>query len=147
FSKFFRHICFHMSRITPKSDTMSFDATKPYNQLPPLPPEKEIETRATLKACIQARTALSDLKGAGRLIPNQAILINSIPVLEAQASSEIENIVTTADRLFRFATAESGADPQTKEALRYRMALQEGFYRLPQRPLSTNTCIEVCTTI
>lgn len=126
---------------------MSFDAQRPFNELPALPPAKEIETRATLKACIRARTALSDLKRAGQLIPNQDILINSIPVLEAQASSEIENIVTTADRLFRFATAEGGADPRTKEALRYRVALQEGFYRLPARPLGTNTCVEVCTTI
>jgi Fic family protein len=52
------------------------------------------------------------------------VLINSIPLLEAQASSEIENIVTTTDRLFRFANEEGNqADPATKEALRYRTAL------------------------
>jgi len=44
---------------------------------------------------------LAELRGAGRLIPNQAMLINSIPLLEAQARSEIENIVTTMERLFR----------------------------------------------
>ena len=81
--------------------SMPFDPTKPFNELPPLPPDGETETRRTLKACVEARAALAELRGAGNLIPNQAILINSIPTLEAQASSEIENIVTTADRLFR----------------------------------------------
>ena len=54
-----------------------------------------------LKTCIGARAALGELKTAGELIPNQAILINMIPLLEARTSSEIENLVTTADRLFR----------------------------------------------
>ena len=60
------------------------------------------------------------MKTAGELIPNQTILINTIPLLEARASSEIENIVTTADRLFRFMGNDDDrqADPATKEALR-----------------------------
>ncbi|HEY5682782.1 MAG TPA: Fic/DOC family N-terminal domain-containing protein, partial [Sulfuricaulis sp.] len=95
-----------------------FDPSKPYNALPPLPPRADIESRAILKACIQARAALGELKQAGSLLPNQAILINTIPLLEARASSEIENIVTTTDRLFRFAQddRERLADPATKEA-------------------------------
>lgn len=48
-----------------------------------------------LKACIAARAALAELCVSGQLIPNQAVLINSMPLLEAQASSEIETIVTT----------------------------------------------------
>jgi Fic family protein len=56
-----------------------------------------------LKACIEARAAVAELKQAGRLLPNQDVLINTIPLLEAQASSEIENIVTTTDQLFRYA--------------------------------------------
>ena len=76
------------------------------------------------------------------------MLINSIPLLEAQASSEIENIVTTTDRLFRFANdAASQADPATKEALRYRTALHRGFEMLRQRPISTTIAVEVCCTI
>ena len=91
---------------------------------------------------------MAELKTSGQLIPNQAVLINSIPLLEAQASSEIENIVTTTDKLFRFAN-ESGAqaDPATKEALRYRTALIEGFEMLRRRPVSTSTAIAVCSTI
>lgn len=127
---------------------MAFDPLRPYNDLPPLPPAAEIETRVVLKACIEARAAVAELKQAGELIPNQAVLINSIPLLEAQASSEIENIVTTADRLFQFADdREALADPATKEALRYRTALREGFASLAQRPLSTRTAVDICRTI
>lgn len=97
-----------------------------------------------LRACITARAALAELKVAGQLIPNQAVLINSIPLLEAQASSEIENIVTTTDRLFRYANEPGNkADPATKEALRYRTALDTGFRTLARRPLCTATAVEV----
>lgn len=101
-----------------------------------------------LKACIEARSALAELKAAGRLIPNQGVLIHTIPLLEAQASSEIENIVTTTDQLFLFDGANEGdADPATKEALRYRSALWEGYKALEQRPLSTNTAVQICRAI
>ena len=82
---------------------VSFDASRPFNALPNLPPKAKLETTGALKACIAARTALAELKALGPLIPNQLILINSIPLFEAQASSEIETIVTTGDRLFRLA--------------------------------------------
>jgi Fic family protein len=128
---------------------MTFRPDRPFNELPLLPPAAEVETRRILKTCIEARAALAALKIAGDLIPNQAILINSIPLLEAQASSEIENIVTTADRLFRFAdnTSEAQADPATKEALRYRTALSEGFSGLALRPLTTATAVQICRTL
>ncbi|RWD54147.1 MAG: Fic family protein [Mesorhizobium sp.] len=127
---------------------MPFSPDRPYNDLPPLPPRQDLETKVVLKACIAARAALAELRVSGQLIPNQAVLINSIPLLEAQASSEIENIVTTTDRLFRFANeAGNQADPATKEALRYRTALSEGFQTLKQRPVSTSTAIAVCRTI
>jgi len=125
-----------------------FDPKQPFNDLPLLPPAGELETKPVLKACIDARAALEGLKQAGAVLPNQAVLINSIPMLEAQASSEIENIVTTSDALFRYAQIEDQTpDPATKEALRYRTALQRGFHSLSQRPISTNTAIEVCTHI
>jgi Fic family protein len=127
---------------------MSFDPSKPYNDLPNLPPAVEIETKAVLKACVRARAALAALRQATALIPNPAVLINTIPLLEAQASSEIENIVTTTDALFRHAQLESLApDPATKEALRYRTALKAGFDSLRKRPLTTRTAEEVCSTI
>jgi len=126
---------------------MRFDPTKPYNDLPLLPPKVELETRAVLKACIEARAALAELKQAGALIPNQNVLINTIPLLEAQSSSEIENVVTTTDRLFEYADRDSAADPATKEALRYRTALRQGFDDLKRRPLSTATAVRICRTI
>lgn len=126
----------------------NFDPTKPYNDLPPLPPLSDIETKAILKRCIGARSALAELKQAAELLPNQTVLINTLPLLEAQASSEIENIVTTTDRLFRLAQMpDERTDPATKEALRYRTALYQGSQALKSRPLCTATAIEVCRTI
>ncbi|MFA6229792.1 MAG: Fic family protein [Rhodanobacter sp.] len=125
-----------------------FDPRQPYNTLPELPPTADIESKPLLKACIEARAALAALKSAGDLILNQAVLINTIPLLEAQASSEIENIVTTSDALFRYAQLEGQADdPATKEALRYRGALYQGFASLKDRPLSTNTAIQICSQL
>ena len=98
-----------------------------------------METRVVLKACIEARAAIAELKQAGLLIPNQGVLINTIPLLEAQASSEIENIVTTTDRLFQYRHDADAADPATKEALRYSQSLFDGYHSLIQRPLNTRT--------
>ncbi|MCK6434382.1 MAG: Fic family protein [Burkholderiaceae bacterium] len=123
----------------------------PHNQLPALPPAHELESRAVLKACIEARAALAELKQAAELIPNQAMLINTIPLLEAKDSSEIENIVTTTDRLFQYAQSpaqgQDNADPATKEALRYRTALHRGYQSLKDRPLCTATAVDVCRTL
>lgn len=127
---------------------MTWVPEQPYNALPPLPPTVELETRAVLKACIPARAALAAMNQAAALMPNPAMLVNTLPMLEARDSSEIENIVTTADRLFQYAdAAEQQADPATKEALRYRGALYWGVASLAQRPLSTATAVEVCRQI
>lgn len=126
---------------------MTWNADKPYNDLPPLPPNIDCESKAVLKACILARSALAELNQAGVLLPNQGLLINLLPLLEAQGSSEIENIVTTIDKLFRFSQQDSLADPMTKEALRYRTALWQGFEQLSNRPLCINTAVEICSTI
>jgi Fic family protein len=119
----------------------------PHNDLPLIPPPIDLETRPVLKRCVGARAALAELKQAASLLPNPAILINTLPLLEAQASSEIEHIVTTTDRLFRFAGGGIATDPPTKEALRYRYALLDGFATLPARPLCTATAELVCSRI
>jgi Fic family protein len=126
-----------------------FDAKKPYNDLPELPPPLElIETTEILKRCITARVALAELKQAAELIPNSTVLVNALPLLEARASSEIENIVTTTDKLFEFADiAEDRADAATKEALRYRTALYEGTKMVQRRMLTTDMAIQICSTI
>lgn len=120
----------------------------PYNHLPPLPPKQDIETKSILKQCIKARSALAELKQAAELIPNQGMLINTLPVMEARASSEIENIVTTTDKLFQYMQTESrNADPATKEAMRYRNALFSGLQSLKKRPLCSQTAVLVCSEI
>lgn len=125
-----------------------FDPLRPYNSLPNLPPTAEVETQAILKHCVEARVALEGLKTAGALIPNQNVLINSIPMREAKDSSAIENIVTTEDKLFHHAAAEEGdADPATKETMRYQTALFEGYANIKTRPISTATAVKICRTI
>lgn len=124
-----------------------WDPRRPYQDLPDLPPASELETPTTLRACISARAALGELKQAVEQIPNPALLIGSLPILEAQASSEIENIVTTADELFRHAEDTAGASPASKEALRYREALLEGHRALGQRPLGTRVAEKICSRI
>lgn len=127
---------------------MSWNPETPYNALPMLPPDIErIETRRVLKACINARAAIAELKTAGELIPDQGLLINILPMLEAKDSSRIENIVTTSDQLFQYANHAENADPATKEALRYRTALHNGFTHLSTYPLCTNTAITICTKL
>ena len=125
----------------------TWHADQPYNTLPTLPPALDLETKVVLKQCVTARAALAELKQVVGLIPNPTILINALPILEARASSAIENIVTTADRLFQYLSHEGAADAATKEALRYRHALLEGFESLETRPLSTGTAEAICTRV
>lgn len=120
---------------------MSFDPRGPYNELPLLPPDKELETKEVLKKAITANKALAELKGAGDLVPNQAVLIQAIGLQEAKLSSEIENIVTTNDELYRaFASEGQKAEHHTKEVLRYNEALWFGYNWLKDKnyPLTTN---------
>jgi len=125
----------------------AWDPQRPYDALPPLPPAAELESRQVLKRCVAARSALAELRIAAALIPNPAVLINTLPLLEAQASSEIENVMTTADELFKHLNADDGADPATREALRYRTALLEGVRHIDERPLSTATAEAICSRI
>ena len=76
------------------------------------------------------------------------MLINSIPLLEAKDSSEIENIVTTNDALFREASlGDADATSDTKEAAQYRKALHQGYQTLSQRPVSTRLAVDICQAI
>lgn len=127
--------------------TLNWDPKTPYQELPELPPKADIETKIILKECIDARAGLAELKQAAELIPNPSILINTLPLLEARASSEIENIVTTTDKLFEHLRHEASADPATKEALRYSGALFQGFDALAKYPLNTRTAEDICSKI
>jgi len=122
-----------------------FNRNKPYNDLPLLPPKDEIENSKILKKAIGANKALAELKGMAKTIPNQTILINTLPLQEARSSSEIENVLTTNDQLFEaFASKARESDPQTKEVLRYKEALWEGYNRLKGKNLlTTNLFIRI----
>ena len=127
---------------------MEFDPRRPFDALPLLPPRVDVETKPILKQALAASRAVAELKGAGHMIPNQAILINAIPLQEAKLSSEIENIVTTQDELFR-ATLGENADvsAEAKEVLRYRTALRQGFEALESGALSLDLLRTICSTI
>ncbi|MEI6601611.1 MAG: Fic/DOC family N-terminal domain-containing protein, partial [Comamonadaceae bacterium] len=116
-------------------------ALTPLEQLNPI----RFETPAILKKLATSSRALAELKGIAASIPNQGILINTLALQEAKDSSEIENIVTTHDELFKHdVLPESFANPAAKEVLRYRQALRVGFAQVRGSGLLTcNHIIEI----
>ena len=128
---------------------MSYNPFKPYNDLPELPPKIDFENVRVLKKTISASRALSELKGAITSLPNPALFIDTINLQEAQASSAIENILTTQDDLFKFSVADRQINnPAIKEVLHYKEALWYGFEQLKKRPiLSTNLFIDLVQII
>lgn len=118
----------------------TFDPSVPYEDLPLLPPPREeYENADLLRAEARARAAVTELKGYANIIPNQAVLVNALGLREAQDSSEIENIITTQDELYRAETLTSqrSVDPAAKEVLRYREALWYGYRRVTERGMLT----------
>lgn len=128
---------------------MSYNAEIPYNDLPLLPPQAKIENKVILKNTIAASRALSELKGAITNLPNPVLFIDTIQLQEAQASSAIENIVTTQDELFKSSVADKKTDnPAVKEVLHYKDALWYGMEAMKKRPiLSTNLFIKLVQII
>ncbi len=142
--------------MTKPNSQASFKRNAPYNDLPSLPPCVEIETKAVLKECIVATQALAELKGAVRTLPDPTIIINSLPLQEAKMSSEIENIVTTQDKLFEANLIEQSnnidndnIDLATKEVVRYRAALRFGFDEMKthNRALDFKLVRDVCSVL
>jgi Fic family protein len=104
---------------------------KPSYAIPCLPPPVELETKAVLRAAANAHRHLAEAKGRAAAMPNQGILIDTLALQEAKASSEIENIVTTHDELFQadlFAYTEGSA--AVKEVALYSAALKLGFAQM-----------------
>src|SRR6187401_1977301 len=123
----------------------TFERSKPYNDLPGLPPEARLETEPVLKAAIRASRSLAELKGRTRTVPNPTILLNTIALQEARASSEIEAIFTTSDELYRgLSTDSTDISPHAKEVLHYNQALWHGAERLREhRVLTADLAIEI----
>ncbi len=112
------------------------DRNQPWNTLPPLPiPEEHYRNVEVFEQLGEAKASLARLHGRSAAIPDQKLLINTISLQEAKASSQIENIFTTDDELYQ---AFSQNDLQEtygapKEVLRYREALWKGFHSLEQK--------------
>ena len=116
----------------------------PFIPLEQLDPSR-FDTPAILKRLASASRQLAELKGIAAAIPNQGILINTLGLQEAKDSSEIENIVTTHDELFKDdVLPEAFANPAAKEVLRYRQALRVGFEQVRASGLITaNHIVEI----
>jgi len=101
----------------------------PHFMLDKLPPLREkVETIEILRQTNKSTAALAELKGIAKTIPNQSMLINAIVIQEAKDSSEIENIITTQDELYKALTVnKANISPETKEVVNYRKAIFYGF--------------------
>lgn len=118
----------------------------PFNSLPPLPPKKElVESTVILKQLVKSSVALAELKGIVHILPNPQILFNAVILKEARASSEIENVITTQDKLYQALSAKGDhIDRATKEVLRYREAMLFGVEAIKKyRLLTLKTIIDI----
>lgn len=113
--------------------------------LPELPPNAEIETKNVLRELARAHRYLAELKGISQTIPNQSILINTLPLLEAKDSSAIENIITTNDELYKDSLfGHFFENASAKEVRSYLEAIKTGFERIKiKRYLSINQILEI----
>lgn len=108
------------------------------------PPEISLETVPVLRALVLAHRHLAELKGVARTIPNEGLLISTLSLQEAQSSSEIENIITTQDALYKYQIQPQRADPVSKEVAHYVEGLDIGFQQVRQTGLLTlNTILAV----
>jgi Fic family protein len=109
-----------------------------------LPPEAELETKRVLKQLSRSHRALAELKGFADMIPNKNILINAVTINEAKDSSEIENIITTHDELFKAMSQANYNNPAAKEVVNYRTALWHGYELVKEKQiLTTNMIVEI----
>jgi len=109
-----------------------------------LPPLVTLETNRVLKQLSRSHRALAELKGYSDTIPNKNILINAVTINEAKDSSEIENIITTHDELFRAMSQEGYKNPAAKEVVSYRTALWKGYELVKENQiLTTNMIINI----
>lgn len=126
-----------------------FKRTKPYNSLPELPPKVSLETTKVLRKTIEASRSLAQLNGMLTNLPNPTLFLDTIHLQEAKASSEIENIITTNDDLYKAIVADKKYDNYaTKEVISYKEALWKGLNEIEKRPfITTNLCIELVQSI
>jgi Fic family protein len=121
----------------------------PYNDLPLLPPKTDIETKSILRKTISAGRALAQLNGTLLNLPNPTLFIDTIYLQEAKASSEVENIITTNDELYKSLVADKKVENSaTKEVLSYKKALWLGLEQIKKKPfITTNLCVSIVQCI
>jgi len=130
--------------------TMTFERTAPFNTLPLLPPnDSKIYDKEVLLLLAKAHRSLGKLEGISRKLPNPLMLVNTISLQEAKTSSEIENIFTTGDELYKaISTTDSLISPAAKEVLRYREALWTGIDHIQkQGSIDLNAIIRIYQNI
>lgn len=120
-------------------------------KLDKLPPKREkVETLVILRQLSKSSKSLGELKGIAQTMPNQEMLINAVVLQEAKDSSEIENIITTQDELYKALATETKQGPQVKEVINYRKAIfighdllrKQGFLKLKDIEYLQKTIIE-----
>ncbi len=110
------------------------DRNVPWNNLPNLPIETEnYRILEIFEKLGEAKSSLARLQGRSAIIPNQGIFVNTISLQEAKISSEIENIFTTDDELYKALSDTTEGTGASKEVLRYREALWSGFNYLKKK--------------
>ncbi len=115
---------------------IKFDRNKPFNNLPVLPPSTDLEQDTeVLKKLVSTSRALATVNGSINRLPNPYMLINTIALQEAKSSTEIENIFTTEDELYKAISnskRETKVNAATKEVLKYREALWSAYHYLQE---------------
>lgn len=133
-----------------KTATISGSRLKESYKIPSLPPNADFEAKTILKALKESHKNLAELKGRAGSLPNQGILIDTLTLQEAAASSEIENIVTTRDELYQ-TSSKLGVypSPEAKEVALYGEALSMGFAQLKEKKgnIGNNTIIALFQTL
>jgi len=120
----------------------AFNKDIAYNDLPNLPPKKNLETKAIYKSIIKANKLLAELKGFCQTLPNPQMLLNTIVLQESKESNAIENIVTTQDELYKATLMGDGVKNQAaKEVLQYREAIYWGIEELQKNNLITTNLL------
>lgn len=123
-----------------------YNYSQPYNDLPMLPPVEDVETKVILKKAISANKALAELRGWAFTQANPYLLLQSITLQEAKASSEIENVVTTNDELYQALSAPDTANisASAKEVMHYKEALWQGYTLIKKDyPITINMFIDL----
>lgn len=122
---------------------MTFDPKVPFN-LPPLPPRVNLRNERFVGFLLKTRTELGELNGFSYSLPNPMLLLSPAIIKESVASSNIENINTTVEKVLQMQLfPESEQRKPDKEVLRYREAVYWGYEQLKKLPISTRLVLGI----